>query len=84
MKTLAYYQSFPKKSNFKFPPHVPHDVIWSIFRLGSKVRLIGFVIPEKLSGKTIEDEAGKFVLDCNTFYVVFLDKDHKFYITEDA
>ncbi len=82
LKVLAYYGSFPKKSDFSPPIHVPHDVSWSRFRLGSKVRLIGFVIPEKLSNKVYVNESKRYYYDCNTFYVVFLDREHKFYKSE--
>ncbi len=50
---LAYYGDFPKKSDFKHPSHVPHDAYWVRFRLASKVRLIGFVIPGELNGKEV-------------------------------
>jgi hypothetical protein len=77
---LEIYGNFPSKSEFDIPKHVPHQALWSRFRLESKVRLIGFVIPEEYHkqphSKTNE------LFDCNTFYVVFLDKNHKFYLTE--
>ena len=82
LKVLAYYGKFPKKSDFTLPAHVPHDVSWARFRLGNKVRLIGFVIPEKFSNKDYDHESKKYFFDCNTFYVVFLDRDHAFYKTE--
>jgi hypothetical protein len=49
LKILAYYEKFPINSDFIHPTHIPHDVIWARFRLGNKVRLIGFVIPEKFA-----------------------------------
>lgn len=82
LKVLAYYGDFPKHSDFTFPSHVPHDVSWARFRLGSKVRMIGFVISENFSNKTLNSEAKKYYYDSNTFYVVFLDREHKFYKTE--
>lgn len=85
LRVLAYYDQFPKRSEFKHPPHVPHDVTWARFRLGNMVRLIGFVIPESLAGKQYSDDKGqKYFYDSNTFYVVFLDKDHQFFQTEQA
>jgi hypothetical protein len=85
LRVLAHYDSFPKKSDFKHPPHVPHDVIWSRFRLGNMVRMIGFVIPESMAGTEYVDNKGsKYSYDSNTFYVVFLDKDHRFFHTEQA
>ena len=85
LKVLTHYEQFPKRSDFKHPPHVPHDVIWSRFRLANKVRLIGFIIPDSFTGKTYNDEKGnEYQYDSNTFYVVFLDKDHKFFHTEQA
>lgn len=82
LKVLAHYGDFPKNSDFNHPAHVPHDVEWSRFRLGQKVRLIGFVLPKSLSGKEIKHNGKIYFLDSNTFYVVFLDKDHRFYKSE--
>ncbi|MEX3238543.1 hypothetical protein [Serratia quinivorans] len=78
----ANYKKFPKKSGFSHPKHVPHDVEWARFRLENIVRLVGFVIPSKLH-QTYDEKTG-FHYDSNTFYVVFLDKEHKFYISENA
>ncbi len=77
---LEVYGAFPpkSKSKFKHPSHVPHDVEWARLRLESKVRLIGFVLPAEYEGKV--NEGTKLKYDCNTFYVVFLDKNHKFYL----
>ncbi|PCK03406.1 MAG: hypothetical protein COA42_21000 [Alteromonadaceae bacterium] len=83
LKILSYYDSFPKDSDFIHPAHVPHDAIWARFRLGNKVRLIGFVVPEVLvSEDAAKRKAEQIGLDANTFYVVFLDKDHRFYKSE--
>jgi len=70
---LEIYKDFPKKSGFKHPPHVPEDVWWGRFRIDNDTRLAGFVIPETLNAK--------HDYDCNTFYVVFLDENHQFYMT---
>ncbi|TVO35091.1 hypothetical protein [Vibrio algivorus] len=67
---LEVYGDFPSHSEFIHPRHVPIDACWARFRLENSVRLIGFVIPEIGSND---------IYDKNTFYVVFLDKDHKFY-----
>ncbi len=75
------YRHFPNQSDFSHPPHVPHDVIWSRFRLGNKVRLVGFILPQSLANRP-SSENDKFSYDTNTFYVVFLDKDHRFYRSE--
>ncbi|WP_191831309.1 hypothetical protein [Pseudomonas fluorescens] len=80
LKVYARYNDFPKNSDFTHPPHVPHDALWGRFRLGNKYRLVGFVIPDLLHG---EGKSG-FHYDKNTFYVVFIDKEHRFYKTEDA
>lgn len=74
------YRQFPARSDFTHPPHVPHDVLWSRFRLGNRVRLIGFILPQTLANQ--QDSSEKFRYDTNTFYVVFLDKDHRFWQTE--
>jgi hypothetical protein len=85
LTVLAYYDNFPSRSDFKHPPHVPHDVTWARFRLGSKVRLIGFVLSEDVcrAKSKVATEGHVYPYDPNTFYVVFLDKDHKFYISEE-
>jgi hypothetical protein len=74
---LEIYDDFPRHGHFTHPKPVPHDVKWGRFRMGNKVRLIGFIIPPKLHGQ--EHPGTKQIFDCNTFYVVFLDKDHRFY-----
>ena len=68
---LEEYGSFPRTSDFIHPKHVPHQASWARFRIDQSVRLIGFRIPEEYKGK----------FDRNTFYIVFLDKDHRFYKT---
>jgi len=82
LKVLAYYGKFPEKSEFTFPAHIPHDVSWARFRLGNKVRLVGFVIPEKFANQTYSTGSKDYRYDSNSFYVVFLDREHKFYKTE--
>ena len=79
-KRLVVYDSFPLKSDFVHPKHVPHDVKWGRFRMESAVRLVGFVVPGHFQNKRHEKTGLAF--DCNTFYVVFLDRYHKFYKTE--
>jgi hypothetical protein len=70
---FVVYGGFPKNSEFKEPKHIPVDVEWARIRLEQDDRLIGFVIPEEI-GKVPE-----YGLDLNTFYLVFLDKYHRFY-----
>jgi hypothetical protein len=76
---LEIYNKFPSKkiSTFVHPNFVPRDVCWARFRLGNLERLIGFVIPSKFHNLMIGNK--KHFFDSNTFYVVFLDKDHKFF-----
>ncbi|WP_139058335.1 hypothetical protein [Shewanella sp. HN-41] len=81
LKVLEFYASFPKHSKFKQPPSVPHDVRWGRFRMTSKVRLAGFVVPTSLDGK--KNSEG-ILFNSNIFYVVFLDKDHEFWPTGEA
>lgn len=78
LTVYARYNDFPKKSDFDHPPHVPHDALWGRFRLGNKYRLAGFVVPDILNGEVREG----FHFDKNTFYVVFIDREHRFYKTE--
>jgi hypothetical protein len=77
---LAIYGKFPTNSDFTHPKHVPHQALWGRFRLESAVRLAGFIVPEGYEGKAHAGSGQLF--DRNTFYVVFLDKEHRFYITE--
>lgn len=79
LKVLAVYGDFPKKSNFTHPKAVPHDAQWARFRLGNMVRLIGFVIPTQLDGNEFTENKNVYRLCKNTFYIVFLDREHKFY-----
>lgn len=81
LKILEIYGKFPDKSDFTHPKHVPHDVSWARFRMENLVRLVGFVVPRGF--KSNEDVKLTEPFDSNTFYVVFLDKEHKFYLTED-
>lgn len=74
---LAVYGAFPSNSDFSHPAHVPHEVLWGRFRLDHTMRLVGFVIPENLDGK-IQKSCGKR-FDVNTFFVVFLDGNHRFW-----
>ena len=76
LRVFDVYGDFPKKSEFEHPKHVPHDVKWARFRLAAKVRLIGFVVPEEYNFQ----QSNKHSFCSNTFYVVFLDKDHEFYL----
>lgn len=81
LKVLSIYGGFPVKSDFTEPKSVPHQAQWGRFRLGSKLRLIGFTIPTELHKKA-HATTGEYY-DKNTFYVVFLDRDHKFYLSEN-
>ena len=57
------YGSFPPKTAFKHPKHVPHNASWASLHLNGKTCLGGHIYE-------------------NVFYVVFLDKEHKFWICE--
>lgn len=72
------YRRFPRNTDFKHPLSVPYDVCWSRFRVGSKLRVVGFVVPDSFHGVNKDG----FLYDKNTFYVVFIDKEHRFYKTE--
>jgi len=74
---LEIYGSFPINSEFKEPTHIPIEAQWARFHLENIPRLIGFIIPESYHDKIQENNG--YRLDKNTFYIVFLDKHHKFY-----
>lgn len=76
-RVLSIYGSFPTRSELVHPKHVPHQVRWGRFRLDWSARLCGFVVPKEFDG--IVHSATGLRFDVNTFYVVFLDKDHRFY-----
>jgi hypothetical protein len=73
------YSQFPTNTEFEKPKSVPHQAIWSRFHLEGDSRLIGFVLPDEY--KDTEQNKSGFRFDNNTFYIVFLDENHKFYIT---
>lgn len=79
---LSIYGSFPSKSEMTHPKHVPHQAQWGRFRLDWAGRLCGFVVPKTEDGK--EHEGTKYRFDANTFYVVFLDNEHRFYKGKEA
>ncbi|MCB4751220.1 MAG: hypothetical protein LGB55_07200 [Sulfurovum sp.] len=79
---LVIYGPFPENSHFKEPKHIPIEAQWCRIHLENKPRLIGFIIPDKFNG--VEQGRGGYKLDSNVFYVVFLDKDHKFYPTKKS
>lgn len=61
--SFTVYGSFPKKSDFKHPEHVPPDAQWARIHVKGKPCIGGHVFQ-------------------NIFYIVFLDKDHRFWVTE--
>lgn len=76
---FTVYECFPVSTDFAKPKHIPHQVLWARFHLENRVRLIGFVIPDEYKDKAHPKTAHRF--DTNTFYVVYLDKEHRFYKT---
>jgi hypothetical protein len=76
---FANYIDFPVNSDFSEPAHTPRGVSWGRFRIDSKTRLAGFVVPK---GKHDLEITKGNRLDSNVFYVVFLDNDHVFYKTK--
>jgi len=79
-KVFEIYGEFPRKSEFIHPKHVPHDARWARFRMEGAMRLVGFIVPDEL--QDCECKHTKIRFDTNTFYIVFLDANHKFYITK--
>lgn len=62
-KNFKEYGSFPPKTDFKHPKHVPKDASWASLHLAGRPCLGGHIYE-------------------NIFYVVFLDKNHRFWISE--
>jgi len=79
LKILADYGAFPVKSNFTHPKAIPNNVNWCRFRMENLSRLVGFTIPGGYADKPKKDS---LPYDPNTFYLVFIDLEHNFYITE--
>ena len=77
LRVFSTYDKFPVKSKFYPPNYVPHQAQWGRFHLENKPRLIGFTISGDLHKKK-HKKTNEF-FDKNTFYIVFLDADHKFY-----
>jgi len=77
---FSVYDIFPQNSDFEEPKNIPHQAMWARFHLENKVRLVGFVIPDSYHGNA--HPKTKETFDKNTFYIVFLDKNHLFYKTE--
>lgn len=75
LKVLEIYGTFPRNSDFEYPKHVPEKVRWARFRMESAMRLVGFFVSE--------DSSKEYELSTDVFYIVFLDKNHRFYKTED-
>ena len=75
------YGDFPKNSKFKHPKFVPHQANWGRFRLESDMRLVGFVVPNEYHD--LINEKTKLRYDKNTFYIVFIDPSHGFYLTKE-
>lgn len=72
---LKIYGPFPtsKCTDFKLPTDLPKNGIkWSSFRITGEKRLIGFFVSKEAEIDDCKNIA-------NTFYVVFLDENHKFY-----
>lgn len=79
---FALYGAFPSKSGMKHPKHIPHEVQWGRFRLDWSGHLCGFIVPRQRDGEIHPGKKARF--DCNTFYAVFLDKNHEFYKGKEA
>ena len=75
LKVLEIYGTFPKNSDFEYPKHVPEKERRARLRMESAMRLVGFFVPE--------DVVEELKLSSDIFYIVFLDKDHRFYKMEN-
>lgn len=77
---FSIYEQFPTNTDFTKPNHIPHQAEWARFHLENRVRVIGFVIPEEYHNNP--HPTTRMLFDRNTFYVVYLDKEHRFYKTD--
>ena len=77
-KRYKNYGDFPLNAitDLVQPKDLPsHGIKWGSFRITGAERLIGFVVSELAEG-------GDCSILKNTFFVVFLDKNHKFWKSE--
>lgn len=74
---FSTYGKFPSNSDFTQPKHIPHQADWGRFRMDWASRLCGFSVPKSHDGK-LHLGSGK-IWCSNTFYIVFIDEDHRFY-----
>lgn len=81
-KVLEVYTKFPIRTDFEHPKSVPNDAVWCRFRVSGSVRLAGFIVPSALNNQLCKQEKYRFCV--NTFYVVFIDMHHRFYITNGS
>ena len=75
LKRLAVYGNFPINTDFKCPKNIPDNVSWARFRMDNMMRIVVFFLNE--------EESKARCLSSDVFYIVFLDKDHRFYKTEE-
>lgn len=82
LRVLSDYEAFPEKAKTEFthPKFVPTDARWGRFRMENFSRLIGFTIPGEVAG--LPPSKDGLIFDTNTFYIVFIDPNHKFYKPE--
>lgn len=76
-KIFVNYGSFPDSSLMEYPKAIPLEVEWCRFRIDYSFRLVGFIIPSDLIDILHSGTGHRF--DGNTFYIVFIDKNHNFY-----
>lgn len=79
---LAIYDQFPTNTDFQQPTFIPHQAEWGRFHLENTVRIIGFVIPHSHHDQPHSKTRIRY--DRNTFYIVYLDRDHRFYKTDKS
>jgi len=77
---LEIYGSFPPagKTRYIEPTYIPSQIQWGRLRLSGLRRLAGFIIEPEYHGK--EHPKSKQRFDKNTFYIVFLDMEHNFWV----
>lgn len=68
---IEFYDEFPKRSNFIQPKStISLNLQWGRIRCSGALRICGFVL---------NDSNGK---SSNTFYIVFYDPNHDFYLSD--
>lgn len=78
-KCLRDKSAQPSDARLHMPSAVPTCAEWYEFHLGGLQRLIGFIMPGEFHNEKFPNVDSEFMVNKNTFYVVFFDGAHDFW-----